>query len=72
MFHTKTWIEPEVKKLRFSNLSHYEIRDLVERKDSASTQKATTNDVVTLVFCMEVSAEESPAIKSLRNYGGRS
>ena len=54
-------MESEVKKLRFYNLSHGEIRYLIERKDSANTQKATKNNVpLPFVFRMEVSAEESP------------
>ena len=61
MFHTKTWTEPEVMKLSFSNLSPGEIRHFMKRKDSANTQKATKNDVASrFVFRMEVSVEESP------------
>ena len=54
-------MEPEVRKVRFSKLSHGEIRHLIERKYSVNTQKATKNDIASLfVFRMEVSPEESP------------
>ena len=52
-------MKPKVKKLRLSNLSLGEIRYLIERKDSANTQKVTkNNDASPFVFPMEVSAEE--------------
>ena len=41
-------MQPEVKKLHFSNLSHGEIRHLIEGKDSVNTQKTTKNDVESL------------------------
>ena len=33
LFYTKTQMEPKVKKLRFPDLSHDEIRDLIEGKE---------------------------------------
>ena len=47
---------------QFFQSSYDEIRDLMARKESVNTQKAAKSVVATLfVFCMEVSAEESPA-----------
>lgn len=56
-------MELEVKKIRFSNLSHDAIRDL--RGKTPQIHKITKNAfAVLLVFCMEVSEQESPAKKS--------
>ena len=43
LFNTKTQMEPEVKKITFSDFSHDEIRDMIQWKDLTSAQKVTKN-----------------------------